>query len=905
MVGQTVSHYRVLRRLGGGGMGEVYEALDLALGRHVAIKFLTSAHTHNRESFLRFEREAKAASALNHPHICTVHEFGLSDTQPFIVMELLDGQTLRERLKESPLATPEIVDIGCQVADALDAAHTAGIIHRDITPANVFVTRAGHAKILDFGLAKLAPEKDAFAVIAQSESEETHENFMTSPGAALGTTAYMSPEQTRADPLDHRTDLYSFGCLLYEMATGRRAFEGRSTAMIFEAILHDTPAAPALVNPAVPEDLDRLVMKALEKDPELRYQTAREIKADLLRMTRGSGAGRVDRPASGSGGHRQPSPTGSGQVSPASAAAPVGVLKRALQWVIVVAVIGAGVAGFRFMRAGPKAPVWTSPQQLTTEAGAQVEPALSPDGSIVAFTRKDDGIPAVWLFDVRGRVSRKLTRDNRAERSPAWNPKDGMIYFVADHEGLPAVWKAPRWPGSAPTLVLADADEPAVSFDGARLAFVRPNARGSDRIWVASLPAVDDARQVTGDGPESGLWQHREPGWSPDGQRICYRGQRDLFIVTVPASGAGTSTRLTMDDERDEDPVWSQDGSFVYFASFRGNTNGLWTVTVPDGGVRRVTNSAGPESHPTLSADGSLLVYTNAVDDPNIVIHDVHSGDEHTFGGSRFDEMPALQPDMSAVVFASNRAEGYRLWLQPISQGQAVGEARQLTDQPGSVANPAVSPDGRWVAYYRVHEGQRDIWIAPVAGGPAVQFTKDPAADIHPAWSSDGTRLAFVSDRVGGVNQVFVAGVRDGHQLGTPQQITSGTRACWSPWWSPDGKSIAFVRHGDSGEVFIVPADSHGPATQITLGAFAQRLRWNPARGTLLVSGGWGRAARLVLREVDPRDLRVSDLKPPVALGGSATLYDFDISSDGRWLALSREEVKGNLCSLTALRDKQ
>src|SRR5512139_695584 len=203
MVGQTFSHYRVLRRLGGGGMGEVYEALDLALGRHVAIKFLTSAHAHYRESYLRFEREARAASALNHPHICTIHEFGLSDSQPFLIMELLDGQTLRNCLQKAPLALSEIVDIGCQVADALDAAHAAGIIHRDVTPANVFVTRAGQVKILDFGLAKLAPEKDAFALVEQRESEETHEDLKTSPGSALGTTAYMSPEQARAEPLDH------------------------------------------------------------------------------------------------------------------------------------------------------------------------------------------------------------------------------------------------------------------------------------------------------------------------------------------------------------------------------------------------------------------------------------------------------------------------------------------------------------------------------------------------------------------------------------------------------------------------------------------------------------------------------------------------------------------------------
>jgi Tol biopolymer transport system component len=866
----------------------------------VAIKFLSSARAQSHESVLRFEREARAASALNHPHICTVHEFGLSGDRPFIVMELLDGQTLRDRLKAGPLETPLIVDLGCQIADALEAAHSARIIHRDITPANVFVTRAGHVKILDFGLAKLTPEKDFYAAIEHGEGEETHEELLTSPGAALGTTAYMSPEQVRADPLDQRTDLFSFGCVLYEMVTGRRAFGGRTSAMIFDAILRETPVAPQQVNPAVPEDLDRLIQKALEKDPELRYQTAREIRADLLRMVRGSGSGHGDRQASGSGGQRQSAPTGSGRA--VSGPAPAGWLRRAAPWVMLAAAAGAVAAGVSWLRARPKAPVWASPQQITTEAGAQYEPALSPDGSIVAFTRRGGGVPSIWLYDIRNRVSRKLTQDDRAERSPTWNPKDGMVYFVADHEGLPAVWKAPRWPGSAPTLVIGDADEPAVSSDGTRLAFVRPNATGSDRIWVASLPGAGDARQVTGEEPEYGLWQHREPAWSPDGQHICYRGQRDLYIVTLRGTGFGTAAKLTTDDERDEDPVWSQDGGLVYFASFRGNTNGLWTVTVPGGVVRRVTNSVGPEGHPTLSADGNLLVYTNAVEDSNIVLHDLRSGQEHTIVSNRSDEMPVFLPDLSAIVFTSNRSEGYRLWRQPVSAGQAVGEAQQVTDQLGSAANPDVSPDGRWVAYYRVHEGQRDIWIASVAGGPAEQFTTEPAADIHPAWSPDGTRLAFVSDRVGGVNQVFAAAVRNGRRVGAPQQITSGPRGCWSPRFSPDGALIAFVGSGDSGEVFIVPADGGRPATQITHGAFAQRLRWHPTRNTVFVSGGWGRAARLVLREVNPRDLSVSELKPPVAFGDSETLYDFDISSDGRWLALSREEVKGNLCSLTAPR---
>ena len=916
MVGQTVSHYRVTRRLGGGGMGEVYEALDTSLGRRVAIKFLSTSRAKSHESVLRFEREARAASALNHPHICTVHDFGLSHDQPFIVMELLDGGTLRDRLKSAPLDAPFIVDWGCQIADALEAAHMARIIHRDITPANIFITAAGHVKILDFGLAKLTPEKDVYASIEQGEAEETHEQLLTSPGAALGTTPYMSPEQIRADPLDQRTDLYSFGCVLYEMATGRRAFEGRSSALIVDAVLRETPAAPRDLNPGLPDDLDRLIRKALEKDPDLRYQTAREIKADLLRLDRDSDAVRAGRLTPGSNSHwTGPAPVSRPQASPSPPPPlshhprPPVRLRRAFPWLLAAVAMAAGAAGFQWVRGRPADPGWAAPSFLTSESAADVEPAMSPDGNTVAFTRRYGGASRVWLLDVRTGTQALLTREEPVEgalpsladeRSPAWSPADGTVYFVADHEGQPAVWRAPRWPGRSPALVIGDAEEPAVSPDGTTLAFVRPNAAGSDRIWVASLPGATDSRVLTGDAPEFGLWEHREPAWSPDGRLICYRGQRDLFLVPAGGGAAGPPSRLTRDDARDEAPEWSGDGRLVYFSSHRNNTTALWVVGVPDGIVKRVTNSAGPEGHPTLSADGSTLVYTNALDDPNIVMHDLYTGDETVIGGSRDDQMPAFLPDLSALVFLSDRSEGYRLWVQPIGAAGAVGEPRLLTQQAGSVANPAISPDGRWVAYYRVFEGQRDIWIAAVDGGPAYQFTGDPATDVHPAWSPDGTRLAFVSDRSNGVNQVFVSKVLDGRAAGAPVQITTGSRACWCPRWSPDGKALAFVGAGDTGEVFLVPADGRGPAVQLTRRAHAQRLRWNPAAGTLLVSGGWGRAGRLALREVSPVDGTDYQLVPPVEFGDNLELYDFDVSPDGRYLALSRNEAKGNLCSLTA-----
>jgi eukaryotic-like serine/threonine-protein kinase len=910
MVGQTVSHYRVVRRLGGGGMGEVYEAVDIALGRRVAVKFLPSGRPHNHESILRFEREARAASALNHPHICTIHDFGLSDTQPFIVMELLDGQTLRDHLKSAPFETETIVDLGCQIADALQAAHAARIVHRDITPANIFITRDGHVKILDFGLAKLTPEKDFHAAIENGEAEETHEDLLTSPGAALGTTAYMSPEQARADPLDHRTDLFSFGCALYEMATGRRAFAGRTSAMIFEGILHETPAQPQQVNPAVPDGLDRLIQKAIEKDPEFRYQTAQEMKADLLRITRPGEAGAFGpsapapdpRPA----GVRTPAgrPTPAPPTRPAAPAArPAGRLRRARPWLIVAALAAVAVVGYRLVRQAPAEPTWTSPRQLTTEAAGHLEPALSPDGHTLAFTSEENGASRVWLADAHTGAKVRLTQDARDERSPAWYPDGSEVDFVADHEGHPAVWKAPRMPGGTAVLVIDDAEDPAVSPDGTRLAFVRSNQMGEPRIAVASLPIANDARFLTGDGPEFGFWEHRKPSWSPDSRSICYRGQRDLFIVTAPATGLGTPARLTRDDARDDDPVWSPDGRTVLFWSLRENTAALWSVPARGGVPKRLTLGAGPERHPALSGDGNTLVYSGALDNPNIVIHNLETGAESMFGSSRDDLIPGFLPDLSGVVFVSDRSDGYRLWVQPLRAGQPVEEAVKLTDQPGSVANFTVSPDGRWVAYQRAFEGQRDIWIVPSVGGPAQLFTRNPATDVQPAWSPGGSRLAFVSDR-SGINQIWVSGVQDGRAVGSATQITNDSRACWAPAWSPDGRSIAFVAAAGDGEVYIAPSDGRGSARQLTRGAMAQRLRWNSATGSLFASGGWGRSSRLVLREIRPDDGSVREVVPPVVFGRDIELYDFDISADGRWLVMSRGEVRGNLWSLTARRGR-
>jgi Tol biopolymer transport system component len=739
--GQILSHYRLVEKIGEGGMGVVWKAEDTKLDREVAIKVLPAELATDTERLARFEREAKAIASLNHPNIVTIHSIEESEHSveapekvQFLTMELVSGSPLSQLIPRHGMALGQILDLGLALTEAMTAAHEKNITHRDLKPDNIMMDDSGRLKILDFGLAKLKEE----IVPASPGSELPTRAVQTEDGRILGTVAYMSPEQAEGKPVDPRSDVFSMGILLYEMSTGERPFKGDTKISLISSIMRDTPTSITEINSNLPRHLGRIIKRCLVKNPYRRYGNARELYNDLLELKE-----EVD----------------SGEIQPATAARPRARRKTGIYIGVGVGagavIVAVALVLIQFSPA-PSTPssafLEASLTRITDRAGLELWPSFSPDGRTVIFASESSGNWDIYLQRVEGEKVVNLTEDSpEDDYQPRFSPDGERIAFRSERDGGGIFVMGGM--GESVTRLTEGGFDPTWSPDEKEILYATEGAfNPRDRKVTSQLIAANvesrEARVVfEGDAVQ--------PHWSPHGHRIAYwglpkgSGQRDIW--TIPADG-GEPVPVTQDSATDWNPVWSPDGRFLYFSSDRGGTFNLWRIPIEEetgevlGEPQPVTTGAANSEHLTISGDGQRIAYL--------------------------------------VRTASSNLQ--KIPFDP-STGSMTGEPLWMTQGTNLMTNLDVSPDEEWITYY-LSGSQEDILLARIDGTGRRQLTNDIHKDRDPRWSPDGKRIAFHSDR-SGTYEIWTI-QPDGRGL---QRLTDtpGQMAV-VPIWSPDGSRLVF-----------------------------------------------------------------------------------------------------------------